>query len=303
MTISKDLWKDQGQLLLDQLLLDARSNSDGYGLVLAGGHELDALVTKSKDIEPIERMLCFLEWERAWIHCRAATTKNETVGDCHPFVAYDSGKAYYIMHNGILSGYGADTWRVDSKLIADIINSYGVHAALAHLQEHQYFANVFIVCPESGEWFVSRSTGGLLHTDGLGNYSTRSVGSISQAVKPHEMDHYQMVIKKTSKNTTYYSYPAKTGSAAAVAARDFTPTERFYPPVDDYSKYTEATLAEREHMPSGLWDGETGGEKDPHADMLPAELKQKASLYLDSNRDEIEAEWDKYEASTRYHRM
>jgi hypothetical protein len=184
LTFTKEFFDANPTAVLATLTSDSHFNCDGFGIVTLGERDTDATVTKAKSLAGIETVLYYGEWKRCFIHCRASTTSNETVGDCHPFEAYDQdGKCWWVMHNGILSGYGSDNYRVDSQLIADIISRYGIQAALGHLWEHQSFANVMIVNPESGDWYVHRSTGGQLHTDGKGNYSTHICGPITQAVK------------------------------------------------------------------------------------------------------------------------
>lgn len=184
LTFTKEFFDKNPTAVLATLTSDSKFNCDGFGIVTMGERDTDATVTKAKSLAGIETVLYYGEWKRVWIHCRASTTTNETVGDCHPFEAYDQdGRCWWVMHNGILSGYGSDNYRVDSQLISDIISRYGIQAALGHLWEHQSFANVMIINPESGDWYVHRSTGGQLHTDGKGNYSTHTCGPILQSVK------------------------------------------------------------------------------------------------------------------------
>jgi len=73
---------------------------------------------------------------------------------------------------------------VDSELIARDIDDYGIDYAMDQLHAFDHFANVIVVDTITGCYYVHRSGGGTLHTDGQGNYSTNAVGSITKKVEP-----------------------------------------------------------------------------------------------------------------------
>jgi hypothetical protein len=56
----------------------------------------------------------------------------------------------------------------------------------------EYFANVFLIRPDSGAYGVVRMGGGLLHTDGEGNYSTHRVADILMPVEPSYAREYSL---------------------------------------------------------------------------------------------------------------
>jgi len=112
--------------------------------------------------------------ERVWLHLRFATTGFTGINGMHGFVA----DKYRVFHNGCLSRPLAYTYNVDSELIAADIINYSIDTALDNLREDN-FANVMVVDTTNGAYHVHRTGGGSLHTDGLGNYSTYPMGTVS----------------------------------------------------------------------------------------------------------------------------
>jgi hypothetical protein len=178
MTFDRDTFTKNRDVILEQIYADSVSNDDGYSLVLSGMDSKNATHLQSLKIDTIISILVVDDsWERFWLHSRAATRGEVTLRNCHGFEA----NGWFIQHNGIL-GPKSNRFEVDSLLIADIVEKYGVDAAEAYLMANESFANVFFIHPESGEWRVIRTGSGNLHTDGGNNYSTHAVGPCDKPV-------------------------------------------------------------------------------------------------------------------------
>lgn len=182
LTFDKEFYNKNKTVIRKRILTDAFSNGDGFAMLLMGESSEDTNMIRSMNVEVL---LAVLEYqmqneacERAWIHCRFATTGFVGLNGCHGFAAQD----YTVFHNGVLSRTEADGFSVDSELIAFDIESAGVEQAIRNLSEHDSYANVFIVNNQTGQYNVIRKTGGSLFTDGKGNYSTNKFSSINRTV-------------------------------------------------------------------------------------------------------------------------
>lgn len=164
--------------VINQIISDARSNYDGYGLVLMGDSGEVLTILRTLDIDPILTALDIFDWSRMFLHSRFATQGETNILNTH---GWSAGR-YLYMHNGSLSDPLAYDLPVDSLLIGKWLE-LGLDVALDQLSK-QSFANVFIIDTETGDYHVSRSVGGQLHTDGAGSYSTNPVDTITTPVEP-----------------------------------------------------------------------------------------------------------------------
>ncbi len=182
MTISNELFASDPETYINQLLSDFKRNEHGCSLVLLG---TDQLAMQSKNIYAIIDLLHSCDWDRAFIHCRFSTSIQKGLGGCHAFysASYTSvnKEGWHIMHNGILGSEQSRKYRVDSQYIAEMVDHFGVKTAAAYTLTQGY-ANVFFIDTYSDSYIVTRSTAGTLFTDGLGNYSTNSVGTMINPV-------------------------------------------------------------------------------------------------------------------------
>lgn len=203
LTFDKAFYNVNEKAITAQLMQDSLYNPDGYAMLSVGNTSESVNLFRSMSIDVVIALLKYNmeqgNTERVWIHCRMATTAMVNINGCHGF---DGGK-YVVMHNGGLSRPESRQYNVDSQLIADDVNKLGLPRALNNLQ-FDYFANVFFINAETGEYTVSRRIGGSLHTDGQGNYSTNVLGSILVPVLPNTVKEYSKhLIASDSKPYVY----------------------------------------------------------------------------------------------------
>lgn len=170
MTATPEQWTTE---LVAQMRADARSNGDGFALVLMRDEQAVAVV-RSMNFETILSALDNEEWSRFFLHCRFATQGSRVLANTH---GWDSN-GVFVMHNGVLYDKNTAYFDVDSQVINYWIRVHGIDGAAEKLQGEPW-ANVFMIDPGTGVYLVNRSTDGSLYMDGLGNYSTHSVGGIS----------------------------------------------------------------------------------------------------------------------------
>lgn len=174
LTFDKRAYDTNPAMFLGRLLVDSYINSDGFSALVLGVDETQQHFIRSMNYESFERQLEVIldsvDWTRAWVHCRAATTGFVGINGCHGFAA----ERFSVFHNGVITAPGANFFAVDSELIAENLAYDGLDFTLTWLKTES-FANVFIVDTETGEYAVSRSITGKLYTDGKGNYSTNPI--------------------------------------------------------------------------------------------------------------------------------
>lgn len=174
LTFDKLSYDTNPDVFLGRLLVDSYINSDGFSALVLGVDETQQHLIRSMNYESFEKqleaILDSVDWTRAWVHCRAATTGFVGINGCHGFAA----ERFSVFHNGVLTSPGASFFAVDSELIAESLAYDGLDFTLTWLKT-EAFANVFIVDTETGEYAVSRSITGNLFTDGKGNYSTNPI--------------------------------------------------------------------------------------------------------------------------------
>ncbi len=166
-------------LLLEYVRGELLGNPDGSCLMLDGPEGMTSL--RTMDHRLILQLLKRRDWDRCWLHMRAATQGTLTLRNTHGWI---STQGIAVMHNGILRGARAVEFEVDSQLILDWLEQGGEELALQELMGEPY-ANVFLIDSDSGDYAVSRSLVGTLFTDGNGNFSSRNVGHLREAVSPY----------------------------------------------------------------------------------------------------------------------
>lgn len=204
-----DVFKDS---VLERITKDAVSNDDGFGLILLGKTKRGTIVTQSIDLETIKTLINNVPWERMFLHSRMSTTSTSGIFGCHNFSSVGEGKSQFtakglriakenwlVQHNGVLRDAESRKYMVDSMYIAEVINKQGLQAALTYINTKEDYANVFLVNPDNGRYFMSRSSTGSLHTDGYGNYSTHPLEIINQPVKDRTITEHHHKFENNAK--------------------------------------------------------------------------------------------------------
>lgn len=194
MTATREVFDAHQADFLDQIYEDAEHNGHGFALVLAGERKDQVAVIRSLNIELIVAALTCSDWKRFWLHTRFATGQYRGLPGTHAFHARSEGVDWYVMHNGIIRHDEARQFNVDSEWIASMVRRYGVDAALFTTKANEAFANVFVVAPQAGQWYMLRSKTGSLYVSEDGqSYSTNKIEGVIEKVVPdstwlvHEM--------------------------------------------------------------------------------------------------------------------
>lgn len=270
LTFDKAFYLKNEAKIKKQIVTDSVDNGDGFALLMMGASYEDVNLIRSMSVDlilaAIEAQFKNNAAERAWLHCRYATSGFIGLNGCHGFGAGD----YSIFHNGILSRQAADSFFVDSELIAFDVEAYGLETAIKNLMEHDNYANVFIVNNTTGAFSVIRRISGTLYTDGLGNYSSNKFGMIKHPVPINtRIDYNNPVIEKLRPKYKYsyanYNY--------------------------DLSKSVEATMAET----GQVWD-----YLDQEYVDLPSEIQDQIESLRYANTAEDFAEMAEYENWVRH---
>jgi hypothetical protein len=131
------------------------------------------------NLDVVMTLLDTVPFARFWLHARAATGSDIGVAYTHNFRTKDG---MLIQHNGIIEN--PDCLPVDSMRIAQLVDSLGLDYAIDYLSSTEHFFNTFFIEPEHGSYTVVRLGGGSLHTDGKGNFSTRSIVGVCDTAVP-----------------------------------------------------------------------------------------------------------------------
>ena len=187
------MFRHNEEAIAAQIRSDARTNDDGSAVILMGKYNTDVTLLRTLNAEAIINLMISDDtWERAWIHNRMATTQFKGLPGAHGFDARYGGNDWYVMHNGRFVHQEANKFRVDSEWAADLVRKYGPLSSLKVIAENEHFANMFLICPTEGRWFVLRQTSGSLNTDGQGNYSTHKItGLIEDDVKSGTQEEFK----------------------------------------------------------------------------------------------------------------
>lgn len=173
LTVSYDFFANNRQALMQRIAWDAASNSDGGSLLLSH-YDGSCSNLRTMDLDTLVTVLDTVGWERMWLHQRNATQGEAALHNTHGFCT----AGVWYMHNGVIRSPEARSLPVDSMVIGRWLQRGNHYTKLAQ----EPFANVFFIAPDQNVYTVVRSSGGALHTDGLGNYSTIPVAEITQAV-------------------------------------------------------------------------------------------------------------------------
>lgn len=206
MTIDREFYLANKVEVMAQIKEDWRSNPHGASLLLIGAASKDTSLIRSMNIDDVLLLveLRFLNRtaSRIFLHLRYATTGFIGLNGCHGF----SANNYTVMHNGILKRKEADYHNVDSELIAQDIVIESKAYAIAQLQKHETYANVFIIDNDTGKYDVIRQSTGNLYTDGKGNYSSNTCSTMTVSVLPGYYAEYStsIVLPEKPRNEYYY---------------------------------------------------------------------------------------------------
>jgi hypothetical protein len=188
-SFDRELWNRHSDDLVDRICTDSVINNDGASMLLDSG-TLIRSVDQGDGVNTILNVIEDLDWDRVWIHLRAATTGYVGLDGCHGF---SSSNGVFVFHNGVLTHKNAGKFSVDSELIAAAVRQYGIAKTVRWLQKSEAYANVFLVDTKSDEYHISRSFTGNLHTDGHGNFSTNPIPYIiDQAVPTYTTETYKV---------------------------------------------------------------------------------------------------------------
>jgi len=188
LTIDRQTFTTHPAETIWRIKADAALNRDGLAVVALTANSDE--VTKFQTLD-LNTVIQFIEnnqsWTRIFLHTRAATTKFNGIFGCHNFTSVGKGvnKApsnWIVQHNGILTDPESDKYLVDSMYIAEHIHHFGVKETADYLIEKEFYANVFMIDPESGAYHVVRCIQGTLYTDNAGNYSSKPFGPIKSPV-------------------------------------------------------------------------------------------------------------------------
>lgn len=205
MTIDRDFYLANRTEVVARIREDWRNNPHGASLLLIGEMAKDTSLIRSMSIDDILLLveLRFLNStaSRIFLHLRFATTGFIGLNGCHGFAANN----YTVMHNGVLKRKEASYHNVDSELIAQDIVIESKAYAIAQLQKHETYANVFIIDNDTGKYDVIRQSTGSLYTDGKGNYSSNPCGTLYLPVLPgYHAEYSKSIVLPTLSKAEYY---------------------------------------------------------------------------------------------------
>lgn len=177
-----------------RILSDVRSNYDGLSLIAVD--PLAPITNLSLNCMAVGHVLNMLdvffsgasEYARIWLHTRMATTDFVGIPFNHGFT---DNRGTMIQHNGIVYNY--------RNLAVDSFNLSDYRTGSAHEMRDdlntamENFANVFLIRPEQATYGVVRMRGGLLMTDGVGNYSTHGVADIRNPVSAEYAREHRLI--------------------------------------------------------------------------------------------------------------
>lgn len=207
-TVSQDFWQSNSKAIVSRILIDAKTNSEGWCLVGIDTRTPENDIRfNSMRINLIPEMIKDFfnhasNEARVFLHARAATTRNVGLSFTHGFTDRDGR---IIMHNGIIGNL--DYMAVDSFNLAYNYDLSSADTLLSSLKTNkESFANIFVIDPAMGIYQVVRMSTGSLYTDGEGNYSTHPIGSIAAPVATHSASEYYLdgtgeVVEETPFNT------------------------------------------------------------------------------------------------------
>lgn len=172
LTVDYATFSANREAIIARIKSDAIRNCDGYSLVMT--RKEGSLSLNSMDINTVVATIDAINFERVWLHSRAATGTDIGVAYTHNFRTKDG---ILIQHNGIVGN--PDGLPVDSMRIAQLVDMLGLDHAIDFLSSSgETFFNTFFIEPEHGSYTVVRLSSGTLFMDGKGNYSTNPIDGI-----------------------------------------------------------------------------------------------------------------------------
>jgi hypothetical protein len=171
-------WNDKKKTFIDQIAKDWQHNSDGGSAIMLDDQNNVVMRVQTTDLKILLNCIRTSKFARYCVHLRAATTDAQGVTGCHFF---DSPKGKYIYaHNGVIhSGY---EHRVDSMIVGEWLESADDRNKLPPELEYEGFANLIVYSMLTGEIIIHHA-GGSLHSDGLGNWSTKYVDASFKSLR------------------------------------------------------------------------------------------------------------------------
>ena len=160
LTMPFALYDANKEAVKSRIRQDFARNSHGNALILGHKNKKKTVFFQSLDLEATIAMLDAFPWERMFLHLRYSTTTTQGLSGCHGFQTHTG---WFVMHNGVLRGEDCDRLPVDSMAIAECLKYQPPDSVVSWLVGHESFANVFLIKPEAGEFYVSRSSAGTLH--------------------------------------------------------------------------------------------------------------------------------------------
>lgn len=194
---------------LTRVVKDYQGNHDGMTVLTYGKHpSIFRTMDAQMGVNFLEAALADATLERVWVHMRAATTGFVGVDYCH---GWSDGQGMVVLHNGVLYTGNARKHSVDSMQLVELLKqgySPGdIHDMLAALYET--FANIFYVDTDTGQYWLSTQSQYGVHTDGLGNFSTKSIEAlgITEAVAGPIITHHSVSGERILPKASEYSGP------------------------------------------------------------------------------------------------
>lgn len=194
LTLDRDTFLTDKHLFVARIVKDSQYNSDGFSLIAAD--PINNTLNIHLSSMNIGQILNMIDWfmasastyGRIWLHSRAATTDFVGVAFNHGFT---DENGTMIQHNGIVKNYR--NVAVDSYNLASL-RTYDAKKFMDDLTAGgELFANVFLIRPDLNSYGVVRMSGGMLHSDGMGNYSTNAVAGVLDRVPTYYHQEYNLL--------------------------------------------------------------------------------------------------------------
>lgn len=213
-SIDRFFFNNNKQNSLKRIEQDAARNDDGWAAVFLGEHANQTVLMQSLELSSVLAAIDSVPWTRMFLHSRMSTTSTGGIFGCHNFSTIGSGlqsnvtNGYWVVqHNGILSDHRSRQYMVDSMFITQHIREHGPAETINYLLTKETYANVFMINPISGQYYVTRSVTNSLFTDGLGNFSTNPVGEIAKPVPQRSFTEHRHMFTR-SQVSTRVKYPS-----------------------------------------------------------------------------------------------
>lgn len=206
MTSTVEKFTEHETAFLGRIRADARTNDDGYSLLLVGEDQSKTQLSRSMDVESIIDILKVKRFKRFFLHSRMATTQYKGIDGCHGFIGAHDNKEWFVFHNGVFRHPHAAKHKVDSGWLASLVTQFGPTAALSVISNNESYANILLVSPQAELFHAMHQTSGTLYKDDAGSYSTNKMdGVIELPVKDREWLYHKMPCPKIHKSYSGYT--------------------------------------------------------------------------------------------------